>query len=152
MDIRLNALTDMSGPHDVFWTDKSKASIVVRFQERVEQVRKFFEKCRESLAMVNQTMFPLNPQPGSLLALMAKFRNPAEVRRLVRNQLIAGAEVALACVQAVHPTLNMGLVATANPTNLTHYYPLIEGPAAAIVDKLEKSTEAELLVRAEQRR
>ena len=42
---RLNILTDLSGPHEVFWTDKSKASIVVKFQERVKQIRKFFDKC-----------------------------------------------------------------------------------------------------------
>ena len=45
---RVNALTDLAQPHDVFWTDKSKASVVVKFQDRVEQVHAFFEKCRAS--------------------------------------------------------------------------------------------------------
>ena len=100
--------------------------------------------------MVYQTMFPLNPQPESLLALMVKFKNPAEVRRLVRNQLTAGTTVAFGCVQAYYPTLDLRLIAAANPMNLLQYYPLVRGPAATVVDKLEKNTEVELLARIEQ--
>ena len=118
MNARVNALTDLSQPHEVFWSDKSKAAVLVRFQDHVEQVRAFFDKCRESLAMVYRTMFPLNPQPETLLALMSKFRNPAEVRLLVRNQLLAGAETAFGFVQARYPTLNLSLIANANPTNM----------------------------------
>ena len=44
----------------------------------------------------------------------------------------------------------MELVAQANPTNLLDYYPLIEGPAAMIVNKMEASTDAELRARVEQ--
>ena len=77
---RVNALGALSEPHEVFWTDTAKAAIVVQFQDRVDQVQVFFEKCRDSLAMVYQTMFPLNPQPESLLALMAKFKNHVEVQ------------------------------------------------------------------------
>jgi hypothetical protein len=90
---KVNALTNLSQPHGVFWTDKSKADVVVKFQDRVEQVHGFFDKCRASLAMVWGTMFPLNPLPPMLLALMAKFKDSAKVRTLVRNQLLAGAEV-----------------------------------------------------------
>ena len=85
MNARVNALTDLSQPHEVFWSDKSKAAVLVQFQDCVEQVCVFFEKCRASLAMVYKMMFPLNPQPEMLLALMANFKNPAEVRLLVRN-------------------------------------------------------------------
>ena len=92
-------------------------------------------------------MFPLNSQPESLLVLMAKFKNPAEVRRLVRNQLTAGAEVAFGSVQAYYLTLDLRLIAAANPTNLMQYYPLVKGPSWTGVDKLEVNTEAELLAR-----
>ena len=100
--------------------------------------------------MVNKAMFPLNPQPKTLLALMAKFRNPAEVKNLVRKQFTAGVQLALAVVQAAHPALNMELIARTNPTNLLDYYPLIEDPAAMIVNKMEASTDAELRARVEQ--
>ena len=85
MHDRVNALADLSQPHGVFWTDRSKAAAVVKFQDRVEQVHGFFERCRASLAMVWGTLFPLNPLPPTLLALMAKFKDAAEVRTLVRN-------------------------------------------------------------------
>ena len=100
--------------------------------------------------MVNNAMFPLNPQPKTLLALMAKFKNPTAVKELVRSQFTAGAQLALAVVQAAHPSLNMELVAQTNPTDLSDYYPLIEGPAAMIVNKMEASTDAELRARVEQ--
>ena len=145
MNARVNALTDLSQPHTVIWTDKSKATVVVKFQERVEQVHTFFEKCRSSLIMVYKTMFPLNPQPETLLALMSKFRNPAEVRVLVHNQIVAGAETAFGFVQARYPTLDLSLIANANPTNLAQYYPLVRGPALIVIDKLENSTDAALL-------
>jgi hypothetical protein len=106
---KVNALTNLSQPHGVFWTDKSKADVVVKFQDRVEQVHGFFDKCRASLAMVWGTMFPVNPLPPMLLALMAKFKDSAEVRTLVRNQLLAGAEVMFAFVQARYLTLDLEL-------------------------------------------
>ena len=150
MNARVNALTDLSQPHTVFWSDKSKAAVVVQFQDRVEQVRAFFEKCRTSLAMVYETMFPLNPQPETLFALMTKFRTPAEVRLLVRNQLIAGAETAFGFVQFRYPTLDLLLIANANPEDLAQYYPLVREPALIVINKLERSTEAALQARAEQ--
>ena len=100
--------------------------------------------------MVNKAMFPLNPQPKTLLALMAKFKSPAAVKELVRKQFTAGVQLALAVVQAAHPALNMELIAQTNPTNLLDYYPLIEDPAAMIVNKMEASTDAELRARVEQ--
>ena len=100
--------------------------------------------------MVYQTMFPLNPQPETLLALMMKFKTPADVRLLVRNQLVAGAETAFSFVQARYPTLDLSLIANANPMNLAPYYPLVRGPASTIIDKLERSTEAALLAQAGQ--
>ncbi|KAM0896290.1 hypothetical protein ACQ4PT_023301 [Festuca glaucescens] len=80
---KVNALTDLSQPHGVFWTSRSKAAVVAKFQDRVEQVHGFFDKCRAGLAMIWKTMFPLDPAPSTLLALMAKFRNAANVRTLV---------------------------------------------------------------------
>jgi hypothetical protein len=82
---RVNALTDLSQPHGVFWTDKSKDDVVAKFQDQVEQIHGFFDKCRASLPMVWGTMFLLNPTPPTLLALMAKFKDASEVRTLVRN-------------------------------------------------------------------
>ena len=107
IDNSLNELANLSGPREKFWTDRSKASIILRFQDRINQIHNFFDACRRSLAMVNKAMFPLNPQPKTLLALMAKFINPATVKELVRKQFTAGVLLALAVVQAAYPALNM---------------------------------------------
>ena len=65
------------------------------------------------------------------------------------KQFIAGAQLALAVVQAAHPALNMELITQTNPTNLSVYYPLIEDPAIMMINKMEASTDAELKARAE---
>ena len=140
---RVEALDALSQPHQVFWRDRSKTSMLVRFQDRVEQVHAFFRKCRDNLAMVYQTMLPLNPQPRSLPELMERFKTPAEVRQLVRNQLIAGAEVAFAFVQSSYPTLGLRIIAS-KEVALRHYCPLVADLAATVVRKLEEGTEAEL--------
>ena len=125
VNARVEALDVLSQSHQVFWRDRSKTSVLVRFQDRVEQVHAFFRKCRDNLAMVYQTMLPLNPQPRSLPELMERFKTPAEVRQLVRNQLIAGAEVAFAFVQSSYPTLDLNIIASKD-VRLRHYCPLVE--------------------------
>ncbi|KAM0842398.1 hypothetical protein ACQ4PT_058389 [Festuca glaucescens] len=147
---KVNALTDLSQPHSVFWTSRSKAAVVTKFQDRVEQVHGFFDKCHAGLAMIWKTIFPLDPAHSTLLALMAKFRNAASVRTLVRNQLLAGAEPAFAFVQARYPTLDLELIAKAD-VDLHQYYPVVRSPASIIIDRLEAGTEADLQARANQR-
>ena len=116
----------------------------------MELVRNFFEKCRVSLAMVYRTMFPLNPQPATLPALLSKFKNLAKVRLLVRNQLITGAETAFGFVQARYPTLDLLPIASANVANMAQFHHLVEGSAEAVIRNLERSAEAALLARAGQ--
>jgi hypothetical protein len=97
---KVNALPDLSQPHDVFWTNKSKAAVVAKFQDRVQQVHGFIDKCREGLTMIWKTMFLLDSAPSTRLTFMAKFRNTARVRALVRSQLLARAKTAFAFVKA----------------------------------------------------
>ena len=52
---------------------------------------------------------------------MAKFKSPAAVKELVRKQFTAGVQLALAVVQAAHPTLNMELVAQTNHIGLLSF-------------------------------
>jgi hypothetical protein len=79
----------------------------VKFEDRVEQVHTFFETCRRKLAMVYRTMFPLNVQPSSLRQLLGEFKSPAAVKRLMRLQLIAGAEAALTFIHDMFPSLDL---------------------------------------------
>jgi hypothetical protein len=49
---KINFMTDLSQPHGTLWTSRSKDAIVAKFQDRVEQVYNFFDKCHASLTMV----------------------------------------------------------------------------------------------------
>jgi hypothetical protein len=137
----VEVLTDLSQAHGVFWTNKSKAAIVAKFQDRVQQVHRFFDKCQAGLKMIWKTMFPLNPTPPTLLALMSNFRNAARVRALVRSQLLAGAKIAFAFVLARHPSLNLEVIAKAD-ADVNQYFSVIRHSASIIVDRLEVSSEA----------
>jgi hypothetical protein len=74
----------------------------------------FFDKCHAILTMVWKNMFPLDPVPSTLLTLMAKFKNVASIRALVRKQLLGRAELAFAIVLAHFPTLDLELIAKAD--------------------------------------
>jgi hypothetical protein len=99
--------------------------------------------------MVWQTMFPLDLVHSTLLGLMAKFRNAASVRTLVRNQLLARAELAFAFVLAHYPTLDLELIAKAD-VELHQYYHVVRRPASIIIARLEAGTEADLQARPNQ--
>jgi hypothetical protein len=86
-----------------------------------------------------QTRFPLNHVPSTLLA---KFRNAASVRTLVRNQLLAGAELAFAFILARYSMLDLELIAKENVVR-HQYYPIARRPASIIVARLEAGTEAD---------
>ena len=154
---RVNALANLSGDLDVFWSDRSFASAMVKFRDRVDQVHKFFETCRDSLAMVWETMFPLDPKPQSLLALLKEFKNPAKVQCLVRRELVSGAKVAFAFALARYPKIDLLQIANGpppgpdgNPLDLEFHYLLAHEPARIVIDKVEAETENVLLARAEE--
>ncbi|KAK1604700.1 hypothetical protein QYE76_028373 [Lolium multiflorum] len=46
---RVNALTQLSSAEEIFWREHSKASAVAQFQDRVQQVHHFFDKCYKAL-------------------------------------------------------------------------------------------------------
>ena len=94
--------------------------------------------------MVYRTMFPLNPQPNTLAQLFEKFKNPDEVRTLVRNQLIAGAEIALAFVHDADPTLDLTLIVTRDGVNAAAAQRRVTDAAAIAVQRLEEGERAQL--------
>src|SRR3954454_9246778 len=149
VNARLEALNALSESHQVFWRDRSAASLIVRFQDRVEQVQVFFKECRDRLLMILQTMFPLNPAPRSLTELMIHFKTPARVRSMVREQLVSGAEVAFAFVQAEYPTLDLSRI-SGRSVNLRHWAARVKHPASVVIQKLEAADEAERREAAEQ--
>jgi hypothetical protein len=55
-------LTNLSQFNEVFWTNKSKVAAIAKFQDRLQQVHRFFDKCHAGLRMIWKAMFR---QPGS---------------------------------------------------------------------------------------
>ncbi|KAK1615525.1 hypothetical protein QYE76_021042 [Lolium multiflorum] len=138
---RVNALAQLSSLDEVFWKDHSKASTIAKFQDRVQQVHRFFDKCYKGLRVIWKTMFPLNAVPPMLLTLMSEFSNAKKIRSLVRAQLIAGAKAALALVLACHPSAD--LLAIANAVGeLGPLYPKVDLPAAIVIERLEGTSMA----------
>jgi hypothetical protein len=138
---RVEALTNLLQFNEVFWSNKSKAVTIAKFQDRVQQVHRFFDKYHAGLTMIWKAMFPLNPVPPTLLALMSNFRNAERVRALVRIQLLAGAETAFAFVLSQHPSLDLEAIAKAD-ADVSRYFPIVRDPASIIVARLEVSSEA----------
>ncbi|KAK1697417.1 hypothetical protein QYE76_014114 [Lolium multiflorum] len=136
---RVNALTQLSSAEEIFWREHSKASAVVQFQDRVQQVHHFFDKCYKALRVIWKTMFPLNAVPPTLLTLMSEFGNTKKIRDLVRAQVFAGARFTLALVLARYPSANLLSIANAVGA-LETMYPKVVLPANIIVDKLEKDS------------
>ena len=94
-------------------------------------------------------MFPLDPVPETLSALFNRFKTPIRIRSLVRKELLAGAELALASVLACHPTMDLESIANAN-VRLDQYYPIARHPAHIIISRMEAGTERDLKNRADQ--
>ncbi|KAK1566162.1 hypothetical protein QYE76_027013 [Lolium multiflorum] len=121
---RVHALTQLSSAEEIFWREHSKASAVAQFQDRVQQVHHFFDKCYKAMRVVWKTMFRLNAVPPTLLALMSEFGSAKKIRDLVRAQVFAGARFTLALVLARYPSA--GLLSIANVTgDLEALYPKV---------------------------
>ena len=92
----MNALYEASsGAANDFWTDNKRSHTLALLQDRVSEVDEFVECCRSALALTYNAMFPRNPQPQGLGALMQKFMNGEAIHKFVRVQLVGGAKVAL---------------------------------------------------------
>jgi hypothetical protein len=81
------------------------------------------------------------PLPPTLLTLMSNFSNATKVCKLVRSQLFAGVESALAFVMSRHPSLDLEYIARADG-DISHFIPLVKDPASMIAARLEISSEA----------
>ncbi|KAK1694307.1 hypothetical protein QYE76_011004 [Lolium multiflorum] len=136
---RVHALTQLSSADEVFWREQAKASTVAKFQDRVQQVHRFFDKVYKALRVIWKTMFPLNAVPPTLLTLMLEFSNARKIRDLVHAQVFAGAEFTLSLVLARYPSANLLSIAKATG-DLELLYPKVMLPANMIVDRLEQDS------------
>ena len=139
MHKRVDALTSLAHFDEVFWKNQSKVVTVAKFQDRVQQVHRFFTKCHTVLRITWKVMFPLDAVPPTLLALMSEFSNAKKVHKLVRSQLLAGAETAFAFVLSKHPSLNLMAIANADG-DVSQFYPAVKILASIVIERLEDSS------------
>jgi hypothetical protein len=90
--------------------------------------------------MIWKMMFSLNEIPPTLLTLMSKFSNAKKVRKLVRCQLLAGVESAIAFVLSQHLSLDLEVIARVEG-DIGQFIPLVKDPASMIVARIEISSE-----------
>ncbi|KAK1618776.1 hypothetical protein QYE76_024293 [Lolium multiflorum] len=136
---RVDSLTRLASFDEVFWKDHSKAFTIAKFQDRVQQVHRFFDKCYTCLRVIWKTMFPLNKTPSTLLTLFSEFGNVKKIKSLIRTQLIAAAEIAFALVLSKHPSANLMAIANADGS-VGHLYSKTRVPAAIAVERLEENS------------
>jgi hypothetical protein len=139
---RVDALISLAHFDEVFWKNQSKAATVAKFQDRVHQVHRFFDKCYTGFRMIWKTIFPLNEVPPTLLTLMSKFSNTKKVRSLIRAQLLAGAEKTFAFVLLKNPTANLMAIANANG-DVSQCYPAVKVPASIVIERLEDNSKVD---------
>lgn len=129
------------------WHDPVKCQAVVLLQDRIRQVDDLVERCHAALASLYDSMFPLNPLPVGLAALLEKFNYGKDIKNFVRAQLVAGAEVALAFVRSHHPNVDFAAVAKGPPpgrrkrTFMQGHYDAVESSANEIADLLVKESD-----------
>ena len=80
---------------------------MVRLLDRAWRTAIRLETCRLALFRIHEALFPLNEQPQGLVALLKKFRKGKAIKKFIREQLISGANVALAFVRSHLPHLDM---------------------------------------------
>lgn len=98
----------------------------------------------------------MNAAPQTLLELLGRFRNAAEVQGLVRSQMIAGAKVALSFALAWYPDLDLVKIGRGPPSGpggmrmeLDYHYALANDPAEEIALKIEMETDNAILTQAQ---
>jgi hypothetical protein len=111
---KIAVMTGTFHPKCELWSSRPKVVIVAKLEYRAEKVHYYFDKYYAHLTLVWKTMFPLDPTPETLSALFTLSKTPVRIRSLVRKELLAGAEVALASVLACHPTMDLESIANAN--------------------------------------
>ena len=135
VDARLKALNAPS--------TSARDLVLALLHDRVKQAESFTEWCRERLAMVQRSLFPLNPAPSTPKGLFSWYRNPRQVRQKVREQLVNGAIVALAFVRVHCPNLDIAKICRGLPlrgnqrVNMQGHYDAVRNPAEDVIRQLE---------------
>ncbi|KAK1682701.1 hypothetical protein QYE76_043549 [Lolium multiflorum] len=76
----VEAMTDVAHPNHGLWLHRPKAVVMAKFKYRVGKAHYYFDKFHAHLAMVWNTLFPLDQAPETLSALFTRFKSPERIR------------------------------------------------------------------------
>ena len=90
-------------PVSSFWADRGRGHVLALLEVRAQQLEDFFASCKDSLAAVYETMYPLDSQPEKLYLLIRQLANHDAVEGHVAAMRVAGAESALSMIRIYLP-------------------------------------------------
>ena len=82
-----------------FWSDRSSARELAILLDRSWHAALLLQSCRTTLAKVYQAMFPLHDQPQGLPALLERFKDGRAIRKMLRSEVVHGANIAFAYIR-----------------------------------------------------
>ena len=122
-----------------FWSDTPKAKVPALMLDRVWRAAMLLLGCQKTLSRLHRVMFPHNPQPQGVPALMDMFRDGAGVKQAVHAQLVGGANIALAYFRKHRPYFNLEKVVGGLPDQ-EHYAESLPF-ARRMVEDVQRHTE-----------
>jgi hypothetical protein len=112
---RIAALEKVSKDASSLWADPRRRSDVVLLQDRAQHIGKAVDGCRKSLTTMYSVMRPRNPPSGSFKQLLDVFRTSQQIHRLIKLNLVVGANFALGWIRKWHPRLNYSSMSLSFP-------------------------------------
>ena len=122
-----------------FWSDAPRAKILARMLDRVWRSAFLLQSCHTTLSKVHRLLFPHNPQPQGLNALMNQFWDGKAVKTMFNAQLVAGANIALAYFSKHRPAFAIHKVMSTLPDE--QHYTQTLGAARWMVRQVQDQSE-----------
>ena len=128
-----------------FWSDRARGQVLATLLDRSWHTAIVMEACRQTLARVHRSLFPMNEQPEGLAELLKRFRQGKAIKKFVREQLIGGANVALGWVRSHYPNFDFLKISAGpppvpggGPVPMQEHYQATRADALVIVHKVLK--------------
>lgn len=105
-----------SGMH-YFWSNRARGRVLAILRDRTWRAALALEGCRSTLARVHWAMFPHNPQPSGVPALLTRFREGKAIKTMLRGVLVDEANIAFAYLRTHRPNLPLERVTGGLPAS-----------------------------------
>jgi hypothetical protein len=109
-------LEKMSAGIDSLWSDPRRCRAIVLLQDRAQHIGESVDSCQRALITMHSVMLPRNPLPRSFLLLLDAFRSSQRIHRLIKLNLVAGANFDLGWMRKWHPRLNYSSMSLSYPS------------------------------------